>query len=565
MKPNMSPFFENLNRWEAIGRALDKTATAYLNSCKALDHPIPVYSPGAREMIWKIDERLRSIDDLVTRRLSLARSSLTRTRNRLAAPIFCLPDDILSRIFQIAVNFAEIETYDRSARHMVNARYRHLHALLGVCSTWRRVIVSQGSFWSIVPVVPQMSDRFMATAARLSLDRSAACRLHFVAELSNNRLDMCKFICDVLSQYGPRFKSVNIKGNCELTIIPVIHALIKGAMRSPGSLTHLSMCCHQVRMIGHAQFDWGFVYRPNGLEQAMFNRMLESLHILKLRGVDIDFTGITFKSLTELRLQAIKLQNNARLEGFLWALSSSPQLRTLEIISIIIPGNASESTTAYKFISLPALRLLYLEGLYQDTLNLVLASIKPGSYRVTLCLTSECLYVYRPEAAEIVGFHGLRLQGIRVDKLILTPRFIELSANGLRDLLELTPTVTSLHIDGRYLTSHSLDQIVRPTDSNSSFPKLAELNVTRCCVFVDDLDILKAAVASHPIGMLGLGITVCWTSDGKPPYHRFRNPHARLNSIRKWLWNTVPRVKWLPDGSKPESPGPEFESDTWSL
>ncbi|KAG8761748.1 hypothetical protein FRC11_013318 [Ceratobasidium sp. 423] len=561
--PNLPPF-EAIQKWEELGQQFEQTIAEYFESCATLQFPGPSYSSSASKLVTKIDQRLYFFDDLADR-LHYARSALARARNKLASPILCLPDEILSRIFYQAMNQIHLEDPGHlTAQHLVIAQYRALHTFLGVCSTWRRVIVSQATFWSLVPVVKQRNGRYMSTAAQVSLARSADCGLQLVAQLFSDRFDISQFVFDqILLCHGHRFSSINLHADGMPAVQYVVRALAKVATNSPGSLTDLSVC-HRGAALAHFPDgdDLFYPHDPPAIREA-FNRILESLHRLRLWGVRFDFAGVSFKYLIELRLQGVILENSAKVEEFIWALSSSSQLRILEMISVTAYADGVSSTSSHNFpILLPALRRLYLEDLYQDTLNLVLGSIESESHRVTLHLTSTCLEIRHLEEIEPVGVLGLRLQDSQIDTLILGHHFTSRYPRDIRGLLVLVPNVKSFYLDGTHLDPTRLGQIKRPEDLDASFPKFTELYISRSSTGAADLNLLKDVVATHPINVLGLGVSVNEVPGGGPKYHSLET-HELLDDDRSWFLDAVPRVIWLPDAFNFEPPSPGFCSDIW--
>ncbi|KAG8727716.1 hypothetical protein FRC11_012620 [Ceratobasidium sp. 423] len=551
-----------VRRWEELGQQLQKTVTTYLNLCTALELSLSGYPNGASDLISKIDDRLHGFDDLLVR-LNSARSSLTRTRNKLKAPILRLPGEIMSSIFHMAINIAELETTEqRATRNLLQTRYRHLHALLSVCSSWRRLIISHGTFWSIVPVFPQKNDRYMPTAAQLSLERSTGCGLHLVAELFMRRPDISNFVSSLLTCYGPRFRTINLKADYGSIMNQAISVLLTSTTNAPGLLDELSMCFHHGQ-IGRAS-NFFYLTLLNNSQQAAFKRMLGSLCVLKLRGLRIDFIGVSFVSLAQLRVQDIRFDDHTRVAEILWALSSSTQVNTLELISVTAFSNTPEVPSSNKPpVSLPTLRFLYLEDLFQDMLNFVLAWIEPRHHRVTLNLTSSCSRRCGSTGVDVVGLAGLRFQDSRIDTLMLTPRFGDAIDGSVRTLLRLMPTVSSLHIDGYQLGSNYLRQLIRLPDPGYIFPHLTKLHISRSLVSPGDLDILKEVVSSHAIESLGLGLIVSWLEGGITQRSHFQNPHEQYDPVRNWLLDATPLVSWLPDNLTANPPAPEFESGVW--
>ncbi|KAG8731311.1 hypothetical protein FRC11_004535 [Ceratobasidium sp. 423] len=560
----MSSSLAAITRWEELGRQLEKTVDAYLDSCTGLELPIFNCTPSAGELVSKVEDRLHSFDD-ITNRLGSARSSLVRTRNNMAAPILRLPNEILSRIFDLAIRIVDIgASNELSADCLTRTRYHALHNLLGVCSKWQQVGVSQSRLWSLIPVIRHMDDRLDWAAAQLSLDRAIGCGLHLVAELPFFRQDIQLFIHDALNEYGPRIGSINLQTDVAPLLYGAINAFIQATSNSTRRLHDLSMCFRRFG-INHLRHH-PYLCRPEVPGYADFNHMLESLRVLRLRQVNINFRDVSFRSLTELRLQQVALGSNAKLVESLLSISSSPELRNLEIISVVTFGNTAGSTLSYSSISFPGLHRLYLEDLYQDTLNLLLALVKPGSHRLILHLTRNCDRICRaldPYLAQQVRFRGLRLQDFQVDTLMLGSHFGTACRANFRDVLELVPTATSFYIDSRCLSPDYLPNMTSPVDPNSKNSNLTRLYITRSSIPFSNIGALKDLVASHPIEELGIGISVTDLGGGElVDSHDLQSPHEQLDPIRNWILDVVPRVVWL-SAYKPSVL--EFESDIWQL
>ncbi|KAG8730564.1 hypothetical protein FRC11_006411 [Ceratobasidium sp. 423] len=565
----MPEFIAAIQRWEELGRQLDKTVQAYLDSCTALDLPISSYSSGAGDLISKIDDRLQRFDNSLTRRLSSARSSLACVRNKLAAPILRLPVEILSRIFHlvITISIVEIESPRHlSAEFITRTRYDTLYKLLSVCSGWQRVGVSQGTLWSLVPVVRHRDDRLVPAAAQLSFERASSCGLHLVAELPGirERPDIQAFIEDSLTRYGPRIKSINFRTDYEGHLVRAVDRFLEATSTSPRSLHDLSLCYRQFGK-SHERHHQS-LFSPEYNKYASFNRMLESLRVLRLCQVNVNFRDVLLRHLTELKLQKITLGPTARLHEFFTALSSSPELRDIQMISVITYVIPSASPPSSDFqISLPVLRRLYLEDLYQDTLNCVLASITPGSHRIILHLTNYCGSTRHGVVSSSiirVGLGGLRLQEFQIDTIILGPNFNQANWH---EVLKRVPTATSLYLDSCSLSLERLLSIISPSDPNSGFPKLSKLHISRCSISVSNLTTLKALVTSYPLEELAIGVIVTGMGWGGREMYDLGWPSGQLNGFRIWLLDAVPRVVWLSGFKNTEAPIPEFESDVWQL
>ncbi|KAJ1302989.1 hypothetical protein OPQ81_003281 [Rhizoctonia solani] len=541
----------------------------YLKSCSRLELPgVNYLSPD--HLISRIDRRLHSFDELITRQLNLARLSMASLRNKLASSVHRLPDEILARVFHFAVGLYDVEEPQHlSSQYITQTIYRNLHTLLGVCTTWRRVGLSDCNLWSLVPIVRNRNDRFMPTAAHLSFERAAGSKLHLVAELKSDRLDMRNYVRDVLTEHGPRFNTINLHSDSMAPIRVAIYRFVKSIRNTPNLLTGLSLCHHRPDKFMSRGID--DIYVQSDPEQGDFNRLLESLQVLRICGLKIHFGGVSFRNLTELRLQDMWAGRTVDVQDFLWSLSSS-QLRRLEIISVFHnPNQANTTPRSYDFpISIPTLELLYLEDLFKDLLDLILESIAPGSHHTTLNLTGKCIRTYPPHDDQVLGFHDSKLRNFKIDTLMIGHNLGSHEA-ALRPLLEMVPTIKALYLHCLTLMPSTLRPLINPVGRNSTeiarkFPRLTKLYIGQS--FFPDISgfhALKEVVASHPIMELGLGVGLSDNTEDIPILHHIQNPHEQLDPFREWFLKTVPKVVWLPGGDSIKPYAVEFESEVWQL
>ncbi|CAE6350690.1 unnamed protein product [Rhizoctonia solani] len=490
-------------------------------------------------------------------------------RNHLASSIQRLPDEILSRVFDYAINLYDVEqSHHLSAQYRTQVTYRNLHTLLGVCTAWRRVGISHCALWSLVPVVRNRNDRFMSTAAQLSLERAARSKLHLVAELNRDRLDMETYVREILTQYGPRFSTINLHSDSMAPIRVAVRKLVKSARDTHSSLTGLSICHHRPDKFMARGID--DIYGQSDSDQGDFNRLLEPLQVLRLCGLKIHFGGLLFKNLTELRLQDMWAGRTVDVEDFMWSLSSATQLRRLEVISILNhPNQVNTTPRSYDFpITLRSLETLYLEDLFKDLLDLILGSIAPGSHHTTLHLTGKCVRTYPPRDNEVLGFHDSKLGDFKIDTLMIGH---DLGSHGpaLRPLLEMLPTVKTLYMDCLTLTPSNLRPLINhagPGKPTVGFPRLTKLYIGQS--FFPDitgLHSLQEVVASHPLTELGLGVGLREFTETRDVLRHIQDPHEQLDSFREWFLNSVPKVVWLPAGDSMKPYATEYESEVWQL
>jgi hypothetical protein len=262
---------------------------------------------------------------------------------------------------------------------------------------------------------------------------------------------------------------------------------------------------------------------------------------------------MTFRNLTQLWLQNLLFENKTKFEEFIWSLSSASQLREIGLVSIATLGNMAVSTSTHNFpITLPSLRMLHLEDLYQNLFNFVLESIQPGSYQVGFVPTARCLQIIDIDnhSSLTVGLGDLKNQASRVTKMALTPR-LGIAAQEVRALLELFPNLWSIGISNHRLNSDLLNQLVRSADLSSIFPKFTQLYISTCSIGAESLNALQEVITSHPIELLSLGLIVTGLFEGTTFAQNVQSNHRLVNPIRAWLLKTVPKTIWLGESNQP--------------
>ncbi|KAG8759528.1 hypothetical protein FRC11_001875 [Ceratobasidium sp. 423] len=559
---------ENLRNWEETGQQLEKTVIAFLDSCSALEHSEFGYLDRG-QVISSIKDRIRSLDKLIKQRLDLARSSMSsltkKLKKKLRSSIQRLPVEILTRIFHLVIHHLDLEVEDPehlSYSYRSKSIYRKLYRLFGVCSVWKKTLLSQGTFWSLVPVVDLPYDSYTLSGARLNLERAAGSKLHLVAALT--KASTQDFVLDTLTRFGSRIKAVNFNSNSPASLEKVVHALVRGENHSSDCLTSLSL------FYTHG-WKYGISLQSVAWQKDL-HRVLEPLRVLRLRKLEIPLRGLLFKNLTELRLQDISIGAMADLEDTLWTLSSSSQLQLLEVISVRAYRNPPDTTPrSYNFpISLPSLKVLYLEDLAHNLLELILGSIAPGSHHVTLNFTKVCLMEnIHTEQAVAIDPHRSKLPNFKIDTLMMDPNFHG-NADEVATFLRLVPTVTELSLDQLELHISDLRPFINPegpsaTRGNYVMPRFTKLRITRSCFdSVDALDILQDVVASHPIVELGLGVGRACSFSGSG-FNNLAHPPKELASYKKWFLKAVPKVVWLPGPTESTFDAEVSESDVWQL
>ncbi|CAE6476401.1 hypothetical protein ACGC1H_007683 [Rhizoctonia solani] len=452
------------------------------------------------------------------------------------APACQLPDEILSHIFLLAMYSIDIShSRQLSCTYTVRLIYRRLYAFLGVCSSWRRVVLSSSSLWTLVPVLEQPNNQWGSLAAQQSLERAVGHRLRLVAYPSNTQPGIEDFIVQTLSQHGHRFDTINIHSDSADSIRHSLASLIKVADGTYVSIKELSLCYSE--SIGdeisrpHIGGGTPINFHASPPLPAGVESLIESVRVLRICGMSIVPEGLSFTMLTEIRLQSLVLGPKSAFVELLEVLSSSSQLRTLELISILTIHSNWPRAPEKKFpISLPNLRDVYLEDLDLDTLEFVLQSIAPGSYTTTLNWTArscQSVEAYSYTSTNIVFLE--KLSRLKIDVLLFRRELGEVSIHkDVYYLLQAMPNITTLCLDSFYVDSEVLDALVPNTESGSEqesssghwqhnykkqntnppgFAQLTNLYIFRShCHDLNALRDLPKVLAHHRIQELGIGI-----------------------------------------------------------
>ncbi|KDN36383.1 hypothetical protein RSAG8_10891, partial [Rhizoctonia solani AG-8 WAC10335] len=86
-------------KWETAGELLADTLSSYLKSCLFLESASLDNGVDSRNLASSIDSSLNSLHTRLSRELAQSRVALARTRNKIAAPFYSLPNEILAEIF----------------------------------------------------------------------------------------------------------------------------------------------------------------------------------------------------------------------------------------------------------------------------------------------------------------------------------------------------------------------------------------------------------------------------------------------------------------------------------
>ncbi|CAE6470756.1 unnamed protein product [Rhizoctonia solani] len=574
--------------WEDLGQQLEKTLATYLDACITLETLNLNGSSAVNDLFVRIHQRLASFHFLLSRPLALSRSSITRARNNLIAPACRLPDEILSEILSLTLYSITInEPRQLPYKDAVRLHYQRLHSFLGVCSTWRRVAIASGRFWSLVPLIENLSNRLVLNAARLSIERASNHRLCLAAQLGKFRPDIQDFIGTTFSQQGPRFHSINLYSESVKPIRQALALIVNTDQNRPIE----SLSLYRANSIdgiinpppGQLELVKLFPGRPSSSK--IFKIFTQSLRVLRVCGMSFPFEGVPLSSLTELRLQNLSLGENYALPIFLQGLGSAYQLRTLELITVLTNPDGGGLFNDIEVI-IPNLKHLYLEDLNHDSLKFILRSVTPGSHTVTVNWTYRCWTVQEVNGSVSHPPQSLEVSHLKIDTLMLRNRTgSELSSQLIQSILEAMPSITTLYLDSFRLDLESLYGLIsariqtaqHPTMGIQElgidpprFPELKNLYISRSHCHDEELEVLDCLpriAINHPLQELGIGIGVECNCGGS--YIGTPSPRGDLELKMGMIWssleNLVPRVIRLAEKASEMPPITELESHIWSL
>ncbi|CAE6527616.1 unnamed protein product [Rhizoctonia solani] len=560
-----------VRRWEEAGSLLSSALKSYLDSCSYLETAYLQDERSSKDLISRIDSSLDSLHITLSQQLTQSRSTLARTRNKRASPIYTFPEEILVEIF-LDVIFVPADEERATCLQMESTFqtiFQGLHTLLSVCATWRNVAVNCKAAWHVIPFIDgdhELGPKRLAT--ELSLQR-ANNGLHLAAIQANGRDTHVDSM--ILNEHAHRFSTVNICANYQSDITTIISVFLES--RKPTTLDELSICQipqkwqdkrYWIEAVPYIPEPHDYIYNENSPSLRQFCTMLESLSIFRVSGVFIRWDKINFSTrLTELYLHRITLGYDSDLVDFLRAASSASELRDLKIISVLaFPGDGPPDPK----LSFSKLQTLYLEDLDYRVLELIFGSISPGSHRLILYLTGRSITIHEDEETqEPVSFDELckLLEQVTVDTLMLDENrswTSPLNHEQLQTLLSSVPRLKTLKLTSWTFMKGDWDFL---TDYPLTLPSLEELHLSRADFF--DADGIKRVVESHSIRKIVLGACVRETGREEDSSSRWDLEYALLQDSRtdivEWLKAVVPEVYLNTDEYNP----PEFNERWWKL
>ncbi|CAE6474799.1 unnamed protein product [Rhizoctonia solani] len=561
-----------IKKWQDAGASLIVASKDYLDLCLDLAHDSFSEAEKPTDIATRIDMAFDNISD----QLLKIKSTLGRTRNRLVSPLHRLPEEVLSTIFMNVVfdlNHPGVpdSTLMEEDIHLI---YRRLYRLLGVCSTWRDILVARGVFWSMIPMVISPSTKKQAPF-ELSMQRAGGAKLHLVAVAESP--DISQDVVEILTKFGPRFRAITLSAGDQQVLIDSIDQLLQQGQ--VGTLTELS-----IRSIdafnSPSWFPSGdsYILKVDDSRQTSFVRLLAALTTFHINGAHFYWPTISFSArLVELWIENITLGYDDAILPFLHALSSASQLRELKIITVDTFRRRDSISTPMDIsppVIFPTLQSLFIRDIFCNTLRSLLRAIAPGSYHLTFFLRETSLQnnlYYRDfdgEEFEQPDF-GLAdvdelcgaLKRAPINTLMLSESSDpdrRLKSTNLQALMGAMPSLKTLTMHGWSFDKDVWNSLTRPqtdqTDQQThSFPALENLYLSEATILSDEG--FQDMVVSHPLRRVVVGATAAANHSDDTQWE----PLSEDSSAVMWLRNHVPDFHLVGSRYCP----PEFQPVRW--
>ncbi|CAE6395367.1 unnamed protein product [Rhizoctonia solani] len=532
-----------IQQWEEAGVSLFNAPENYLKQCTCLGNESLVDGVPPTYLAARINAALGSLHTTLAQQLARSQSALCQTRNQMLVPLHSFPEEVLSEIF-MHVAFDPLNQFrrhdSRSMRVCVIDVHRAIHNLLGVCTMWRNVAVNRGTLWSIVPLfdkfnIPQDYKLILNRALHLN----NGVELNLFADMRDDKTDL-----SILAGHVTQFRTVTSVNTPPHIIRNILAAFTDWHGPEPLKLSQLSL--YNEHHYSSLPRDETCIFQTSS-EQQSFNRLVQNLDLLQMKGISFQWETVAFSGrLTTFCLQDVTLGFDIKLAALLRALSSATQLRELKIIDVITFRDSAplQTLVGCSKIWLPTLETFYIEGLYFNTLRLLLLSIRSRSHRLSLTLTHNfnelCCFI--PPRLETVTSDeiGELLRLVSVHELDIRKKsYLEpaLTAVELKKLVEALPLLETLHLHMTLLGGeHCMALERRLGPHRSTLPSLVHLRFS--CVRIEDPQAFRHMVESHSGSLQRVSLA-------KPYPHRVHavdeelELHAREEVI-DWLAENVP-------------------------
>ncbi|KAF8725268.1 hypothetical protein RHS02_08280, partial [Rhizoctonia solani] len=489
-----------MKRSEETRDLLANALKAYLESCISLETNI-YFEHGHKaptHIISRIDSALDSLRVTATEQLTRCKATVSRIRNKLVSSVRYLPQEVLSDIFFHVVYSPENNSV--SMNQGVKAMYSELCNLMLVCSTWRKLALDHSVLWETIPACDKTLD-FEAINTSLQRTGSRGVRLAVVAPWGGA---LSRFM-NIIVGHTHRIRGLYVEGGNDEDIYAFIRRLVED--HAPLELSQLSLrytCLQSIERKAESTTSL-----PESLYSCDFKKLISSLSVLLLDRIQVRWDNTVFTDrLVELAIYRVKLKDSpSSMTEFMLAISSATALRDLRIMRMEVCAQSTEAanTTISSRIDFRNLRILLLEDLSFNVLELFLLKIAPGTYHSTLVLTDKAvtsLTHYYTFASTGIDKLVALLSHTQTDTLVLDRGDSVLGpwldGSGLCKLLNSLPTLKELAIHGWRFDETFCHDLFRPLSSDTEdgthgFPTVDTLYLTN--VNVLDLEGFKRIIA----------------------------------------------------------------------
>ncbi|KAG8759304.1 hypothetical protein FRC11_002148, partial [Ceratobasidium sp. 423] len=556
-----------IQKWEKAGATLGTALNKYLNLSLTLGTSAPKDGTPPNDLAIRIDSALETLHVTLDQRIAKARSTLAYTRNQIMSSTSRLPNEVLSEIFTHVIYPPPDPFEPVPMKQSLVALYHSLYGLLSVCSVWRKILLSRGSLWSMIPI--KLADSYLQRNSkdpeftRLALERAGGADLHLAAILS--RVYRGFNGLTGLTKCASQFRTINIVSDTHFGIISILNHFRD--LDSSGKLSHLSIRHESDLRTDRLPREFNYIFSLGSNDQKVFESLLKRISVLRLSGVVLHWDEAVFSNrLVELELQEITMGYDSEISKFLEALSSATQLRHFKFSSIkTFPDSpASQTTPINSNISLPNLETLLARNLYYNTLHYLLSSLTSRPRCLTLHLTRKTFEVTHPESPEPEEAPAQVVldlfREVPISTLILEGEELNpwLSAEDFWEILFAMPNLETLLVDNLDFDKDFCEAMQRrQVDDDFAFPQLKSMFFSQ--VKIRDEDAFKKMVASYSKSLerMELGALVGYASD-------FTSAHAPLEEdedLAVWLAERVPDFELINGEYHP----PDFRPPEWHL
>ncbi|CAE6492814.1 unnamed protein product [Rhizoctonia solani] len=279
--------------------------------------------------------------------------------------MYNLPDELLAHIFLITTHNADL--VDLHIDPFIKSYYQQLFILTSVCSRWRSICLSQGSFWSKIPLSHNVKGKAFGFIMDLCLERARDSDLHVVGL--------------VIARHGPQIRSGIIEGNHPSELHRALLMLLD--FSRPGNIATLYIRDYEASLHPHSSGPW-YLFHPTSAEHAQLTTFVKHLTELCVKDRCV---------LVSLTLQGVIIEDISTMINLLIALPSAPRLQHLKLLDLA-PNAFLDYTQQFNQhphlpVRLASLQSLLMKDLDADFIFVLLQAIAPGSYPITLSFSSQ--------------------------------------------------------------------------------------------------------------------------------------------------------------------------------